>query len=245
MSRRKVEINRKHAKYEDIERLYKEEKDGDMKLRYLAMLKFFEGYTSLDVANMLHVAGSTVREWLGRYNQYGHTGLIPQKRGGSESKLNKEQLERVSQALQHSPRENGYNKSNWSIILLKRWISREFGVSYSMSGLTELVHKLGFSLQRPKKQCKAADPKKQEQFKAELEKLLKDANENTVEDEAVITDEPTTRGKWSLKGQQPIIPTNSRGSRKVIYGAANPKTGEVFYAAEEAGNSDGFESFLK
>ncbi len=86
--------------------------------------------------------------------------MIPQHRGGSESKLNKEQLERADQVLQQSPRENGYNKSNGSMMVLKCWISR-----------------------------------------------------------------------------------GSR-KRKIIYGAANPKTGEVFYSTEDAGNSDGFESFL-
>lgn len=197
MSRRKVEINKKHAKYEEIEKLYKNEKDGTMKLRYLAMLKFHEGYNSHEVSRMLNVSDSTVRDWLNRYNKKGLSGLVPQQRGGSDSKLSDEQLSKVKEVLQQTPRENGYNKSNWTIPLLRLWILREFGVKYSITGLNELVHRLGFSIQRPKKQSKASDPEKQEQFKKELKNILEGIDEDTVIlylDEAIVTDEPTQQG---------------------------------------------------
>jgi len=108
----------------------------------------------------------------------------------------------------------------------------------------------GFSIQRSKKQCKAAEPEKQEQFKEEIKNILEEIDNDTVIlylDEAIVTDEPTTTGKWALKGEQPVIPTNSKGSRKrrVIYGAVNPKTGEVFYSTKRSGNTENFKSFLK
>jgi len=214
------------------------------------MLKFHERYNSHEVSRMLNVSDSTVRDWLNRYNEKGLSGLIPQHRGGSDSKLSDEQLRMVKEVLQQSPREKGYNKSNWTIPLLKLWIGREFGVKYSIAGLNEPVHRLGFSIQRPKKQCKATDPEKQEQFKKELKKILEGIDDDTVIlylDEALITDDPTTTGKWALKGDQPVIPANSKGSRKrrVIYGAANPKTGEVFYSTKRTGNTENFEPFLE
>lgn len=91
--------------------------------------------------------------------------------------------------------------------LLKIWINRKFGINYAAGSLYDLVHRIGYSLQRPKKQCRNADPEK----------------------------------------KQLIVQTNSKGSRKrkVIFGACNPKTGEVIYSIEEAGNSESFEDFLK
>lgn len=84
----------------------------------------------------------------------------------------------------------------------------------------------------------------------ELRELVENADEDTVilyEDEAIITDEPTTTGKWAPVGEQPIIPTDSKGSRerRVVFGAVNPKTGEVHCSTEKTGNSENFESFLK
>ena len=49
----------------------------------------------------------------------------------------------------------------------------------------------------------------------ELKELVESADEDTeimYEDEAVVTHEPTTTGKWAPMGEQPIIPTDSRGS---------------------------------
>lgn len=250
MSRRKVEINMKFANYEQMQSLYQKATDIKLKIRYLAMLKFMEGNTSLDVAKMLYTSDSTVRAWLNRYNQHGLDGLIAQKPKGAECKLTDEQLIQVTEALKQSPRDCGFNKSNWTMPLLKKWINREFHINYAVASLYDMVHRLGFSMQRPKKQCKNADPEKQTTFKQELQELIETADEDTVilyEDEAIVTNEPTVTRKWALKGEQPVVSTDSKGSRqrRVIFGACDPKTGDVYYSTKEAGNSESFEDFLK
>lgn len=185
-----------------------------------------EGYTGLKVAKLLNVSDSMVRYWLNRYNASRLEGLIPQKPKGLECKLTAEQLNEVYQALSESSKEHGFNKSNWKMPVLKIWLSRKFGVNYALCSLYDLIHRIGYSMQRPKKQCRNADPMKQEVFKQELKELVEDS------------DEPTTTRKWALVGKQPIVHTNSKGSRKrkVVFGACNLKAGEVVYSAEEAGN---------
>lgn len=103
MSRRKVEINRKHASYEELKKLYRETNDAKFKIRYLAMMEFMEGKTSIAVAESLRTSDSTVREWLKRYNTFGPDGLIPQKPKGAKCKLNEEQLQEIYLVLQKSP----------------------------------------------------------------------------------------------------------------------------------------------
>ena len=105
MSRRKVEIKMKHASYEKMQKLYRETNDADLKIRYLAMLKFMEGYTSLKVAELMNTSDSTVRDWLNRYNTLGLDGLIRQKSKGPGCRLTDEQLEQVYQVLLDSPRD--------------------------------------------------------------------------------------------------------------------------------------------
>lgn len=97
MSRRKAEIKMKHATHEQIQKLYRETNDADLKIRYLAMLKFMDGYTSLKVAESLNTSDSTVRDWLKRYNASGIDGLIRQKPKGPECRLTNEQLTQVYQ----------------------------------------------------------------------------------------------------------------------------------------------------
>jgi len=96
MSRRKVEINKKHASLDSIKKLYRETNDAKLKVRYLAIMLFMEEKTSLAVAKTLRTSDSTVRGWLNRYNIFGLEGLIPQKHLGAECKLSEEQLQEVT-----------------------------------------------------------------------------------------------------------------------------------------------------
>jgi len=134
--------------------------------------------------------------------------------------------------------------------LLKLWINKQWGINYKVSSLHDVVHNLGFTLQRPKKQSRNAKKELREQYTDELKELLANVDDDTVilyEDEAIITDEPTVTVKWALKGNQPIVATESSRSRHrtVMFGAVNPKDGEVLYSTYDAGNSETFKDFLK
>lgn len=71
MGRKKVEVDMKHATYEQVEILYKDCDVAKIKIRYLAILRFMDGYTSLDVAKIMYTSDSTVSDWLNRYNPRG------------------------------------------------------------------------------------------------------------------------------------------------------------------------------
>lgn len=134
--------------------------------------------------------------------------------------------------------------------LLKQWIIKQQGINYKAGSLYNVVHNLGFTLQRPKKQNRNAKKELQEQFIEELKDMVTNSDDDTVilyEDEAIFTDEPTTAQKWTPKGPQPIVSTDSAGSREriVIFGAVDPAEGKVHYSTTEAGNSESFKDFLK
>ena len=250
MSRRRLEVNRKINTYEELEASYKDCKDAKLRTRMLSVLQTWNGKTSLQVAKDIHMSDSNIRKCVHRYNEYGIAGLIDTRYSNRKSYLSPEQKQAVIEALQKSPRECGFNKSNWTMPLLKRWISKQWGINYKASSLYNLLHKLGFTLQRPKKQRRNANKEKQDQFKKELQDLVKNLGDDTVilyEDEAIFTDEPTTTLKWSRKEKQPIVPTDSFGSREriVMFGAVDPMKGKVHTKTFEVANSDSFEDFLK
>jgi transposase len=250
MSRRKLEINRKHCKYANLEKIYSDCKDVAIRTKLLAVLQVWDGLTSVDAAKNLHKSDFFVRYWVHRYNTGGLDALKDIRGGNNPSYLSEEQKKAVKEALLKSPRDCGFNRSNWTMPLLKKWINKQLGIDYHPGSLYEIVHGLGFSLQRPKKQSRNANKQLQNQYKQELQELIAGANNNTVvlyEDEAIITDEPTTTAKWALKGNQPIVPTDSNGSRErvVMFGAVNPEDGKVYYSTYDAGNTDTFKDFLK
>ncbi|MGI6697320.1 MAG: winged helix-turn-helix domain-containing protein [Clostridia bacterium] len=132
--------------------------------------------------------------------------------------------------------------------LLKRRISKQWGIYNKASSLYDVVHNLGFSLQRPKKQSRNAKKELQEQFKADIRDLLETCDDDTVilyQDEAVITDESTAILKWAPKGKQPIVPTDNVGSRErfVMFGAVNPVDGKVHYSTSKSANTNSLRIF--
>lgn len=192
MSRRKLEVNRKHCSYEELEASYKECKDANLRTRMLAVLQIWDGKPSLEVAKDIHMAGTNVCKWVHRYNEWGIAGLIDTRHSNKKSYLSSEQKQAVVDALQKSPRECGFNKSNWTMPILKKWINKQWSINYKDSSLYGLVHKIGFTLQRPKKQSRNAKKELQEQYKEELQELFDNSDDDTVilyEDEAIITDE--------------------------------------------------------
>lgn len=252
MSRKKLEINKKHCKYNKtkLENAYKTCRDAKIKIKLLALLQFWDDKTSVEIANNLHKSDSTIREWLHSFNKHGFEGLKQRTKNVSRSWLSEEQLEEIKHVLQKSPRDYGLNYSNWSMPVLAIWIKNNFNITYKPQSLYDIVHKLGFTLQRPKKQSKNFDPELKEEFKKDVQKLVNTSDENTIilyEDEAIVTSEPSTTSKWALTGKQPVVSTNSKGprSRKIIFGAVNPNDGKIHYSTEDKANADTFKSFLK
>jgi transposase len=250
MSRRKLEISHRHYSYRKLKDIYEHTDDAAMKLRILAILQTWDGLTSREVAENLHVTHRSVSEWINRYNENSLQGLEDTRGGHYAGYLSNEQKQLVKEVLQKSPMDCGFNRSNWTMPLLKLWIDRNLQVNYKAASLYDVVHNIGFTLQRPKKRNHKVNPQLQEQYKEELKNLIETSDNNTVilyEDEAIITDEPTTNLKWALKGNQPIIPTDNHGprQRRAIFGAVNPADGHVYYSTYETGNSNNFKDFLK
>lgn len=243
-------VNKNILSYDALKALYNECKDSNLKIKYLAILFFWDGMTSLEVSKALKRSDSTVREYLHRFNEYGLDGLKRKPYPHHDRILTEEQKNLVLDALNNSPRDLGLHKSNWTIPLLCHWLKFNLGVVFSQPGLYNFVVRNGFSKVRPKKQNKNVNPEEAEKFKANLAQILQNKTNDTVilyEDEAIVSDEPTITAKWVKKGTRPIVNTDSKGSRKhkVIFGAVNPETGKVNEKTTDSGNKDNFKSFLK
>jgi transposase len=64
-------------------------------------------------------------------------------------------------------------------------------------------------------------------------------------DEAGIKLEPTLGSVWSLKGQQPMVPTNSSWTRVNLTGFVDPIRGTIMVNTMPKGNSENFVKQLK
>lgn len=130
--------------------------------RATAMLGVLEGASLLAMAKRLDVTQSAVTKWLAAYVEQSFDGLSPAKPPGPQSRLSVEQLEEVAQSIENGPEAAGFASGVWTARMVTKFIRERFGVAYNWKYVPELLHKLGFSVQRPRKKLNRADHEAQE-----------------------------------------------------------------------------------
>ena len=128
----------------------------------LHALKTGDCYESARIYNHSPVS---VYNWVNRLIQKGLAGLEEGGRPGRPGKLPESQQARLRKELALSPRELGYDQNLWDGPLLSYHLEKKFGVHLRVRQCQNLFHKLGYSLQRPRKKAAEADPEKQAEFK--------------------------------------------------------------------------------
>lgn len=141
--------------------------------RATAMLGALDGASLLKMAQKLDVTQSAVTKWLAAYVERGFDGLTPAKAPGPQSRWSPEQLQAVAQLVEDGPEAAGFTSGVWTARLIGEAIRDRFGVEYSWKYVPELLHKLGFSVQRPRKKLSRADHKAQDFWMRETFPKLK------------------------------------------------------------------------
>jgi transposase len=125
--------------------------------RVRAVLGCVEGRTGSEMAQQLDVDRSTIARWVAAYAAKGVPALTPRAAPGPRSRLTDEQLHRLGQAIEQGPEAAGFSCGVWTTRIVAEYIRREFGVEYNWKYVGELLHRLGFSVQRPRKRLSRAD----------------------------------------------------------------------------------------
>lgn len=130
--------------------------------RASAMLGVLDGASLLEMAAKLDVTQSAVTKWFAAFVEAGFDGLALAKRPGRASRLSPEQLEEVGRAIEAGPEASGFSCGVWTARMVAELIRDRFAVGYSWKYVPELLHKLRFSVQRPRKRLSRADHEAQE-----------------------------------------------------------------------------------
>ena len=144
--------------------LQKSKKKGDLSAwrRAKAVLGYIEGKKVIGLAAELDVTRGSVNRWLQWYEADGIEGLVPKKPPGGVPRLTGAQMATISATVAAGPQAAGYNTGVWTGPMVGDWIRREFGVKYHNHHIPRLLHRLGFSVQRPRKRLARADLEQQE-----------------------------------------------------------------------------------
>ena len=236
-----IKVNKNHANYEMLKSLYSSEKNGKIKIRLLTIIYFYEGYTSVPISKMVKQSDFTVRQNLHRWNAHGYEGLKDKAHPEPEYTMNDIEMIEIDDVLKGKPSALGFDQSNWTADLLRQWIEKRFGKAMVMMTANRIMHRLGYSKTRAKKQNRNVDIELAEAFRETIGKMAENKDEDTVilyEDETIISSEPSATSVWTKVGSQAIVPTTG-GSRKrqVIFGAVNPESGDLITQLSDAGNT--------
>ena len=139
--------------------------NGKLRDRIKAVLMFDKGMSAAEICELLLIDETTARRYLNIYEEEGIEGLTEFKYVGGQGKLTARQEIRLIDHLE----ENLYSKVEDII----RYVESRFGETYTVSGMTKLLRRLGFVYKKTKQVPGKADPEIQEMFVREYEKLKK------------------------------------------------------------------------
>jgi transposase len=140
-------------------------KEGRYFHRLDVILYVLHGASPYDAARLFGHSPRTIEYWVHRLVSNGLNGLWEGDRTGRPGRLSAAESQKLRKEIQRSPRESGYDQNLWDGVLLSHHLTKEYSISLSVRQCQRLFHKLGFSLQRPRRQASEANPVLQETFK--------------------------------------------------------------------------------
>ncbi|MER7469012.1 winged helix-turn-helix domain-containing protein [Streptomyces sp. NPDC097981] len=103
-----------------------------------------------EVAQCLRVSRKSAFRWHQLWRDGGAEALASRGPSGSRCRLSPYCLEKLAGFLEEGPAAHGWVEDQvWTAARVATLIGRKFHVSYSVSGATRLMHRLGFSPQVP------------------------------------------------------------------------------------------------
>jgi transposase len=116
-----------------------------------------QGRSSAVLAVEVGADRSTLTRWITAYALRGFPSLQPGKSPGRRPRLTASQMEELKRTIETGPLAAGFEAGIWTARMVRECIRRAFGVEFNWKYVPRLLHRLGFSMQRPRKLLSRAD----------------------------------------------------------------------------------------
>jgi transposase len=153
-----------HHSLEQLQASYRVEKDGRRARRLQGIYLARMGRTCPEIMAVTGSARRTIQQWVAKYNRGGLDELFDRPRPGQPTKLPRDREAEFCRRIDGEPRPtDGLCVLNGPAI--QRLLEREFGCIYTLAGVHDLLHRLGYSYLCPRPRHEQADPQAQDDFK--------------------------------------------------------------------------------
>lgn len=217
----------------DLRRAHKLERDKRAAYKINAVILLGVGWTLEEVKEALLIDDETLRSYVKKYQDGGLPELLEVNHKGSEPHLSEQQIEELRNELDA----NIYLTTQAVIVFLEK----RFKVSYSQSGMRDLLHRLNYEYKKPKLVPGNPDHEAQELFVEQYEDFMLNKPENVevLFADAVHPQHNTMAAYgWIKRGEKRELQTSSGRERLNLHGAMNAETLEVTVIESETVNAD-------
>jgi transposase len=118
------------------------------RVRLQAAQMFARDMDPVQIAGLLRVSPKSVYTWRRAWRSGGEQALASRGPGGNPCRLDEDQLRRLRAALDAGPAVYGWREDQrWTLARVAELIRRLFAVSYTLRGVSYLLHRIGFTPQ--------------------------------------------------------------------------------------------------
>jgi transposase len=153
-----------HRTSSQLLKMYKTESNPRLARRIHGVYLAKKGHTCPEIMQITGASRRAIQQWVHKYNHGGIEALSDKPRPGKPTTLPRQMEAKFCRRIASGPsKQDGVSVLNGPAI--KRLLEREFGVVYSLWGVYDLLHRLGYSCLCPRPQHEHTDPKAQQEFK--------------------------------------------------------------------------------
>ena len=217
------------AAYKKLHKQCKTLREGD---RIKAILMLSNGCDYNQVAEILLMDEDSIRRWHRQYEAEGIKGLPANEYMGGQAKLDMQTQKQLSAYLE--------NHICVSAKEVCHYVKKQYAVQYTAKGITDLLHRMGFTYKKPKHLPGKANREAQEAFIEQYQKLKKNKN---AKDKIYFMDgtHPLHNSQlgygWIKKGKEKFIKANTGRERVNINGAYDIENHKVIVREDESINA--------
>ncbi|MFE9127835.1 winged helix-turn-helix domain-containing protein [Streptomyces sp. NPDC007148] len=137
-------------RYADGGGLTAEQRKRREEIRMQAVELFEERVKVPRIARELRVSEKSVYQWRRAWKTGGREALRSKGAPGYDCRLGPHLQARLAAWLDEGPAAHGWTEDQvWTAARVRTLIGRRFHISYSVSGVTRLLHRMGYSVQMP------------------------------------------------------------------------------------------------
>ena len=208
-------------KIAELEKLHRSLRDKRQADRVKSVIALSKGWSAAQVAEILLFDEKTSRHYFERYQQGGIQALLDDNYSGAEPKLDPHQMSELEKYMEE------HILPDAKAVIAH--IHQRYRVRYSLSGVTDLLHRLGFSYKKPTHVPGKQNPDQQQAFLNEYERIKAGKGKD---DPIYFADATHPQHNsipsygWIKKGQEKELKANCGRQRLNINGAINIETME-------------------